>query len=206
MTNKLLLIGAVVIFLLGGVVGYFVRGVVDPRYQYVTADTTGIHISGDTATGVLPAIIIHDTVTHTSKPIVELLHDTVFVKELENLLAPHGADTSFETNITMVSDSGDVIDVSVPVDLRMNYDPLSQLFSFRHIIGESTLRFPVRRTHEVRTEYSNYWLWFDIGAGYQIQGSLAIDVALGIKDWGVRGVFVESQRPTIMIEKRLRIL
>jgi hypothetical protein len=65
---------------------------------------------------------------------------------------------------------------------------------------------PVRRTYVVTTEYSNYWLWLDLGAGYQVSGDYAANIALGIKDWGVRGVFVENQQSAFFLERRFRIL
>lgn len=210
MTNKALLIGAVALILLGGVGGWWFRGVVDPRYTFVAADTTGVHISGTTTTGTLDAQV--DLKPDTLKPdtvfktVIRYLRDTSNSGELERLMAPHGADSTFGSDIGLVSDSGDIVSVTVPVSLHVTYDPLAEQFSFRHTLGESTFKLPIRRTHDVRTEYSNYWLWFDFGLGYQLSGSVATDAALGIQDWGFRGVFIQEHKPTFFIEKRFRIL
>ena len=229
MTDKSFYILLAVILLVGVGAGLWLRGVVDPRYTHVVADTTKVKIVFD-STSIHEAatlrvenarlIILVDSTTGRTVYIETLFSQALdrlkYVRTILDSLRESAdssgsigdvletARESFVTPGVAVTDSGDSVAVNLEGTLSLSYSYVSRDFRAGVVMHPFYMNLPVRRTHEIQVVRENFLVWAEPSVAYQ-GGVIGGGLSLGVKSFGVGILAIPEQKPVYVLNWRVGI-
>ena len=229
MENKLLLILAVCCILAGGVLGWFTRGWLDPRYQRIDADTTKVKIVFDSASiheaatlrveNARLVLLVDSTTGRTvyvetlfSQALDRLKYVRTILDSLRESADSSGSigdvlETARESFITpgvAFTDSGDSVAVDLKGTLTLSYSYLDRDFRAGIVMEPFYMNLPVRRTHEIQVVRENFLIWAEPSVVYQ-GGYFGGGGQVGIRGIGAGILVIPNQKPTYVASWRVGI-
>jgi hypothetical protein len=211
--------------IVGIISGWFLRGWIDPKYHVIQADTTGVQVLFDSSAvrvaAELRVIVARMTVERDSLTIRARQTDAFFgtalgrlqrakdlIDSLRGALDSSAAydvavegDTVFITAAKAITDSGDVVDVTVTADVGLRYSFLTNELGASIEIAPIAIALPVRRTHEIQVRRENFIFWIEPTVAYQGM-MVGGGGQLGIKNIGFGVLSIPDHRPVFVLSGR----
>ena len=229
MTDKMPWVLVGVALVVGIISGWWLRGVVDPRYQRIDADTTKVKIVFDSAS-------IHEAATlRVENARLVLLVDstqgrtvyveTLFSQALDRLKyvrtildsLRESADSSgsigdvletaresFITPGVAVTDSGDTVNVDLKGTLTLSYSYLDRDFRAGIVMEPFFLNIPVHRVYITEIVRQNFLFWIQPEVAYQ-GGYFGGGGQVGIRGIGAGILVIPNQKPIYVASWRAGI-